>query len=327
MSVRKRTWKNAAGEPQEAYVVDYVDQLGKRHIETFARKKDADARHAEVKVSVAKGTHTPINKSITVAQAATEWLSYLEGEGRERTTLECYRSHVIHHIVPRIGNEKLAKLTTPGINDFRDQLVRELSRVMAQKVLVTFKSILRRARDSGKLAQNVADGVSIKIGQRGEGKLEAGVDIPIAGRDRRDHTGRKRALAAVADSRGLHRAAGQRIAWIEMDRCRSQGRRDQGRPAGRQARPDRAAQVEGRPAHRPDRPVRGEHLEGMAATEPARARVLQRRWQCREPGEHRPARLDPDAYRGRPQRQVWRNARLPAFLCLMVHQPSEGRRP
>jgi len=74
MSVRKRTWKNAAGEPQEAYVVDYVDQLGKRHIETFARKKDADARHAEVKVSVAKGTHTPINKSITVAQAATEWL-------------------------------------------------------------------------------------------------------------------------------------------------------------------------------------------------------------------------------------------------------------
>src|SRR5262245_27897761 len=57
MSVRKRTWKNAKGEPQEAWIVDYVDQKGKRHIETFARKKDADARHAVVKVDVSKGTH------------------------------------------------------------------------------------------------------------------------------------------------------------------------------------------------------------------------------------------------------------------------------
>ena len=38
MSVRKRTWKNAKGEPQTAWVVDYVDQKGKRHIKTFKKK-------------------------------------------------------------------------------------------------------------------------------------------------------------------------------------------------------------------------------------------------------------------------------------------------
>ena len=52
MSVRKRSWKTTKGEAKEAWIVDYTDQAGDRHIETFERKKDADARHAEVKVDV-----------------------------------------------------------------------------------------------------------------------------------------------------------------------------------------------------------------------------------------------------------------------------------
>ena len=42
MSVRKRTWRTSKGEAKEAWIVDYVDQQGDRHIETFERKKDAD---------------------------------------------------------------------------------------------------------------------------------------------------------------------------------------------------------------------------------------------------------------------------------------------
>jgi hypothetical protein len=38
MSVRKRTWKTTKGEIKEAWVVDYSDQAGKRHLETFKRK-------------------------------------------------------------------------------------------------------------------------------------------------------------------------------------------------------------------------------------------------------------------------------------------------
>ena len=43
MSVRKRRWKTRKGEERIAWVADYTDQNGDRHIKTFARKKDADA--------------------------------------------------------------------------------------------------------------------------------------------------------------------------------------------------------------------------------------------------------------------------------------------
>jgi hypothetical protein len=74
MSVRKRKWITRSGEPQEAWVVDYVAN-GRRHLKTFARKKDADACHANVTVDVAKGIHTPESRSLTVAQAADQWLA------------------------------------------------------------------------------------------------------------------------------------------------------------------------------------------------------------------------------------------------------------
>src|SRR2546429_184353 len=103
MSVRKRQWVTSKGEQRQAFIVDYFDQQGERHIRTFDLKKDAVAYHATVKVDVGKGVHTAPSKSITVAQAAEDWLTYVAGEGRERSTLDGYRQHVELHIVPRIG--------------------------------------------------------------------------------------------------------------------------------------------------------------------------------------------------------------------------------
>jgi hypothetical protein len=42
MSVRKRTWKTAGGEERQAWLCDYNGQSGKRHVKTFARKKDSE---------------------------------------------------------------------------------------------------------------------------------------------------------------------------------------------------------------------------------------------------------------------------------------------
>jgi hypothetical protein len=132
MSVRKREWTTRKGEAREAWIVDYIAN-GSRHIETFARKKDADAREAQVTVDVGKGIHTAASKSITVAEAADDWIGYIEGEGREQTTIHRYREIVRLHIVPRLGNEKLARLTTPRINVFRDELVKSMSRGNGKK--------------------------------------------------------------------------------------------------------------------------------------------------------------------------------------------------
>jgi integrase len=71
MSVRKRIWKTRKGEIKEAWIVDYIDQDGKRHIETRARKKQADARAAQVRIAIGKGTHVVPHETITVAQART----------------------------------------------------------------------------------------------------------------------------------------------------------------------------------------------------------------------------------------------------------------
>ena len=171
MSVRKRTWITRRGEAKEAWIVDYVDQRGERHIKTFARKKDADAHHAKVAVDVSKGIHTPESRSLTVKQAAEQWLTTAEMEKLERSTLDHYRTHVIKHIVPKIGASKLATLTTPQVNAFRDTLLCELSRPMARKVLASFRSIIKDARRRGTIAHNVAEGVTIAADKRAKRRL------------------------------------------------------------------------------------------------------------------------------------------------------------
>ena len=168
MSVRKRTWTTRNGEAKEAWIVDYSDQDGERHITTFGKKKDADAYHDTVRGDVRQGIHTAPSKSITVAEAAKDWLAFVKLEKRERTTLDQYSQHVDLHINPRIGQEKLAKLTTPRINTFRDDLLANLSRAMAKKVLTSLKSLLRDAKRRGNVAQNVALDVTIAADKRGK---------------------------------------------------------------------------------------------------------------------------------------------------------------
>ena len=220
MAIRKRKWATSKGETKEAWVVDYADQAGARHIQTFERKKDADEFHATVKVDVRQGTHTPSSKSLTVSEAAENWLTFVQLEGRERSTLDQYRGHVKHHIAPRIGREKLAKLTTPRINAFRDDLLASLSRVQAKKVLVSLKSLLRDAQRRGHVAQNVALDVSIKANKRDKHKLKVGVDIPTTAEVRRiihAATGRARPLLLTAIFTGLRSSELRGLRWSDVD--------------------------------------------------------------------------------------------------------------
>ena len=220
MSVRKRKWTTRSGEAKEAWIVDYVDQQGERHIKTFDKKKDADSFRDSVGVDVREGVHTPENKSITVAQAADDWLAYVELEGRERSTVTQYRQHVTQHIVPRIGNEKLARLTTPSINAFRDTLLRELSRPLARKVLVSLKALLKDAKRRGNIKQNPAAEVTISTDKRGRAKLKIGVDIPtpeeiklIVGAAK----GRWRPFVLTAIFTGLRSSELRGLSWQDID--------------------------------------------------------------------------------------------------------------
>ena len=178
MAVRRRTWTTKSGEQRAAWTIDYVDHDGDRHIETFDRKKDADDRHAKVRVNVREGVHTAASKSVTVAQAAEDWITGVQLEGREATTVAQYRQHS-QHIIRRIGDVKLANLTTPGLNRFRDELLSTVSRAMARKVISSLRSMLKDAQGRGNVAQNVALAIKrIDADRRGEYQLKIGTDIP-----------------------------------------------------------------------------------------------------------------------------------------------------
>ena len=117
MAVRKRTWTTAKGEEREAWIVDYRDRQGDRHIETFARKKDADAKHAEVSTAVRAGVHVAASKSKTVAEAGEIWVEAAELDGLEQSTVESYSAHLRLHIAPQSAARNCADLirATPGL--------------------------------------------------------------------------------------------------------------------------------------------------------------------------------------------------------------------
>ena len=227
-SVRKRAWVSG-GEEKAAWVVDYFDQGGERHIKTFGKKKDADAYLIGVLHEVKEGTHTAPRASIAVAEAADMWLRKAALDKLERSTLKQYRNHVEHHIKPLLGRVKLASLTTPVVQKFADDLLdrpfaddptQRLSRGMAKKVLASLKGIIKEAQRKGKIAKNPAEPVSIKVPKRGTRKIKAGRDFPskaeanaILGKA----AGRWRPLIVTAVFTGMRSSELRGLRWQDVD--------------------------------------------------------------------------------------------------------------
>jgi integrase len=230
VSVRKRTWKSPSGEMKEAWVVDYVDQHGERHIKTFAKKRDADAHHAIVGVAVRAGTHTADSKSVTVAKAAALWLESCEAAALERTTLTRYRQYAELHIIPVLGTLRLSQLTVPLVRGFEDRLRRDgCSSAMVRNVRRALGSVLADAQERGLVAQNVV--FSLRTSRRGKdrrherrhnGKLKVGVDIPSPAEMRAiiaklGHAGRHRPLLLTAIFTGLRASELRGLTWNDID--------------------------------------------------------------------------------------------------------------
>jgi integrase len=176
-TVRKRVWVTG-GEEKTSWVADYSDQHKKRHLKTFTTKKAAQAWLVETQGEVARGVHTPERQSVDVSEAAKLWLERGRGEALERGTMRNYETIVRLHIVPTLGAAKLAQLSAPMLEDWRDRLVATLSRRRARTVLGALKAILADAQRRGLAAQNAALPVKISTKKRDQEKLAVGVGIP-----------------------------------------------------------------------------------------------------------------------------------------------------
>jgi len=227
VSVRKRSWETN-GERKEAWIVDYVDQHGDRHIKTFARKRDADAYHADVAVGVRAGIHTADSRSITIAEAGRRWIESGEAADLERTTLEQYRQHLELHIVPLIGSVKLTQLTAPMVRRFEDQLRADRSPAMVRKVMGSLGAIFADAQERGLVAQNVVRGLRARrrrgkdrrADKRQKGKLKIGVDIPTPDEVRAiiaHLEGRWGPMLLTAIFTGLRASELRGLRWADVD--------------------------------------------------------------------------------------------------------------
>ena len=259
MGVRKRQWNTASGEEKEAWVVDFFSG-GKRRHETFASQGEAKKRAAQVTLEKANGTHVVIDGKTTVAAAADKWLKYLGGEGRERATIEQYRSHLDRHILPMLGRKHIRKLDTDMLESFRAHLLSASddegkavrTRVQAGKVWITLKSLLKHSR-LGHLGQGVK---SITVDSRTKRKLKIGVDVPTNDEIKRlflataGDTPPAQAPPRAVSGGGLLWIAGIGIAGLASGRCRSRRGRAPRDAACGQIQHDRRSEDRIKPPHR-----------------------------------------------------------------------------
>jgi integrase len=136
----------------------------------------AAGRGDQTQGEVARGVHTPERQSVDVAEAAKLWLERGKAEALERSTLNGYDVRL--YIAPTLGAQKLAQLSTPLLEGWRDRLVGKISRALARKVLGALKAVLSDAQRRGLVAQNVALPVRIDNKKRDRKKIEIGADIP-----------------------------------------------------------------------------------------------------------------------------------------------------
>jgi integrase len=216
MSIRKRAWTKADGTKRIAWVVDYKDQHGARHIKTFKTKKNADNWEATAKVEVRGGTHTAESSSVTVAEAAKLWLERGQSEGLERGTMRYYRDMVTKHINPIVGEVSLAQLNQPAVERAKDQLLKTRSRAMTQKAIKILKGILKDAKRRGLVSQNVAQDVTVKD----QARHKAAIVIPTPDEIRQmidKAAGHWRPLLIAATFTGLRASELRGLTWDNVD--------------------------------------------------------------------------------------------------------------
>lgn len=149
-----------------------------RRSEAYTRTRNAVSCD-KFTVSPRRGAYASPGQGVTVAEAAEGWFKRvgvlgMRGTGpAERSTLRQYRQHIELYIKPRLGNRILAELTAKRIEEFRNDLLAQLSRQHASKVFTSFKSLLKAAG-----FVHLAADVYVGRDKRQERGLERGRDIP-----------------------------------------------------------------------------------------------------------------------------------------------------
>ncbi len=129
---------------------------------TFATVAEAKAWRQEAQVGVRRGTLRAPSRS-TVAEAAREWLHAASvgvvrtrsGDVYKPSALRTYQNALEKHLLPRLGNRRLASLSRHEVQDVVDELVAAgASASTTRNAVLPLRAIYRRAVHRDEVATN-----------------------------------------------------------------------------------------------------------------------------------------------------------------------------
>jgi integrase len=170
-----------------------------------------DARRGQLPDAVMTGT--------TFADAAAEWLRYVEQDRKRRSsTIQDYRNVVRNDLLPEVGETPIERITTEWIDGFRARLVAEgrLSDRTINKLLVLLHGIFKRAQRVSGLPGNPVAAVERQPVRR-SGDFDVLSPGEVAALARAAESEQDAALFVVAAFTGLRMGELLALHWGDVD--------------------------------------------------------------------------------------------------------------
>ncbi len=160
-------------------------------------------------------------ESVTVRYAVSAWLRYVEHDkGREPSTVRDYRNTMQRQIVGRYGDRMLSEITVEDLEELRAELLDELSRRTAQKVLVLLHGLYRFAvRKSWVQRNDVADIDPVEVKRRTEFAVLSPAEVQAVARAASDE--QARVVILVAAFTGLRLSELRGLRWRDVSTSRT----------------------------------------------------------------------------------------------------------
>ena len=145
---------------------DKGDPIAQRHT-VYGTKRNAEAKTRELLQQLDKGAYIKPNRT-TLSEYIPKWYE-THRRGLSPTTDRRYMDYINTHILPRLGNIELQKLTTIQVQEFINymlesgnkctNIVKGLSAKSVRDCIILLKQALKQAIEWGMLSRNPADGV------------------------------------------------------------------------------------------------------------------------------------------------------------------------
>ncbi len=213
-------WRDAAGQHQRVLGKVWTGRgrpadgyLTRRGAQEVLDQILADARRGQL-LAPARPTG-----GVTFAEAAAEWLRYVEHDRQRRpSTLRDYRLVVDRVLVPALGEAPLDALTSGHVDAFRASFVAEgrLSGRTINKYLALIHGILKRAQRVYGLSANAAAGVERQPARR-SGDFDVLSASEIEALVRAAGSPQDAAVFATAAYTGLRLGELRALRWGDVD--------------------------------------------------------------------------------------------------------------